>query len=291
VIDKPPDMTSAALVAFVKRLLNAGKVGHAGTLDPFATGVMICCINKGTRLADFFLKDRKTYEAVLCLGEATDTQDKTGKAVLRRVVPDFSMETLENAFKAFRGSIDQLPPVYSALKHNGVPLYKLARAGKPVRKPARKVFISKLEILDVCLPEIRFEVTCSAGTYVRTLGADIGEVLGCGGHLKALRRIESSGFSIDEAVSLSEIKALALSGDLGKRMISMRDALKNLPEHLVSDEQVESIKNGVLITQAELTGENGQEGLVKAVDGKGRLVAIFRKVRGLPHYQYCCVLV
>ena len=290
VVDKPSEMTSARLVAIVKRLSKAKKVGHAGTLDPFATGVLVCCINKATRLADFLLKGPKKYEAVLYLGVSTDTQDKSGKIVSTCEDVDFSFKTIETTMKGFEGESKQHPPVFSALKHKGTPLYKLARAGKPVQKPARKINISYINIIEVCLPEIRFEISCSSGTYVRTLCADIGKALGCGGHLKELRRIFSSGFSIKEALTLSEIKSLTDSDHIKNRVISMRDALKDIPECQVTSALVEKIRNGVPIHRTDIYPGDRKEGMVKIIDKNMQLVAVLKLVGALPHYQYCCVV-
>ncbi len=178
VIDKPANLSSARVVAAVKKALKAGKAGHAGTLDPFAEGVLICCINQATRLAGFLLHGTKKYIAELKLGQETDTQDLTGTVVATANTVDYSPQTIQSVFESFKGSIEQLPPVYSALKHKGVPLYKLARRGQPVQKPPRQVQIYDICVDDVDLPYVRFEVSCSAGTYIRTLGADIGQKAG-----------------------------------------------------------------------------------------------------------------
>ncbi len=218
IIDKPENITSAGVVARVKRILDVKKAGHCGALDPFATGVMVICINQATKLAGFFLKGEKKYEAILELGAETDTQDLTGNVISTSEVADIPMETIRGVFKRFEGDIDQSPPVFSALKHKGTPLYKLARSGKPVQKPPRPVNIIRLAILEASLPEIRFEVTCSAGTYIRTLAADIGAALGCGAYLKALRRTESSGFSLEEALTIPEFEETVEGGKFQKKI-------------------------------------------------------------------------
>ncbi len=193
VVDKPAGISSAKAVAIVKRLLGVRKAGHAGTLDPLATGILVCCLNRATRLAYFLLKGAKTYKAVLHLGVETDTQDATGNIITQHRNIIANEAEIRAVIKRFEGKIKQLPPVYSALKHDGVPLYKLARRGKPVQKPAREVFIKKIRIHAIDLPYIRFTVSCSTGVYIRALCADIGTTLGCGGHLKELRRVASSG--------------------------------------------------------------------------------------------------
>ena len=158
VIDKPGNISSAGVVRLVKKMLNAEKVGHAGTLDPFAEGVLICCLNQATRLAGFLLHGEKKYVAVLKLGEETDTQDFTGTVVSTSKPADLSSQVIKDVFKKFEGPIKQLPPVYSALKHKGIPLYKLARRGKPIQKPPRCVQIFNSTMQELGLPLIRFEV-------------------------------------------------------------------------------------------------------------------------------------
>lgn len=291
VVDKPPGITSAKVVARVKKLLKARKAGHTGTLDPFATGVLVCCINRATKLSRFFLHGKKKYEAILHLGIETDTQDSTGTVTDICKTVDFSKETIQSAFSRFEGTIKQLPPVYSALKHKGIPLYKLARSKKPVQKPARPVSIITLKILEIHLPTIRFEVFCSAGTYIRTLCADIGASLGCGGHLKELRRIESSGFTIADAVTLEELEDLTLSKKSSDRIISMSNALNGIPEHIADKVLVKKIMHGHIITKNDIMFEtiNAFEGFIKIVDTDKKLVAMLQCTKDKNRYDYCCV--
>jgi tRNA pseudouridine55 synthase len=291
VVDKPPGITSAKVVARVKKWLRARKAGHTGTLDPFATGVLVCCINRATKLSRFFLHGKKKYEAVLHLGIETDTQDSTGIVTNICDNVEFSKKTIQSAFKKFEGNIMQLPPVYSALKHKGIPLYKLARSMKPVQKPARQVSIITLKILEIHLPFIRFEVFCSAGTYIRTLCADIGASLGCGGHLKELRRIESSGFTITDAVTLEELEDLTLSEKSFDRIISMSNALKDMPEYIADNVLVNKINHGHIITKKDCMPEkiNAFEGFIKIVDTDKTLVAVLKHTREKNRYDYCCV--
>jgi tRNA pseudouridine55 synthase len=208
VLDKPEGISSAKVVAIVKKALGAGKAGHAGTLDPLATGVLVCCVNDATRLARFLMQGQKAYEAVLRLGQQTDSLDATGHVL--ETAPDAAVAQItatqiDAVARRFVGRIEQQPPVYSALKHKGTPLYRLARKGHPVQKPPRAVHIDDVQILSVDLPRVRFAVTCSPGTYIRTLAADMGAALGCGGHLEALRRTASSGFTLADALPLSAI--------------------------------------------------------------------------------------
>jgi len=295
IIDKPVGITSAKVVSIVKKALNAKKVGHAGTLDPFAEGVLICCVNQATKLADFLLHGTKKYIAELKLGEETDTQDLTGTVISTAEPEDYSIETLKKVFKTFEGPLEQLPPVYSALKHKGVPLYKLARSGKPVQKPPRQVEIYSIAILDIALPLISFEVACSAGTYIRTLGADIGKMLGCGGHLNALKRTASSGFTLDQAVSLSAFKNLTPEAPLPAKFINMVDALPEMSACRADTDLVKKIRHGQMITARDLIGADGSENSpmagskIKVVDQTGELVAILNYQAHDQRLNYCCV--
>ena len=280
VIDKPAGISSAKAVAIVKKALKVGKAGHTGTLDPFATGVLVCCLNNATKIADFLIKNKKQYEAVLHLGIETDTEDITGKTIATCDKINFSNKEINSAFKRFNGKIEQIPPVYSALKHKGVPLYKLARQGKPVKKPARSVTIFDIEILDINLPEIRFKVQCSAGTYIRTLASDIGKTLGCGGHLKSLRRIQSGRFSVNDSIKLDEVEKLSLlkrnCDILSDKIIGMTDALPEIPAFHADDIQAARIKNGCIMTGHDFPYDYNAfgNGTAKIIDKKNNLIAI-----------------
>ena len=294
VVDKPRDMTSAKVVKILKTLLKAQKIGHAGTLDPAATGVLICCVNRATRLARFFLQGTKKYEAVLCLGVKTDTQDATGKIIATADGTNCSQMAIETAFNQFKGAQKQMPPVYSALKHQGVSLYKLARRGVPVQKPARRIFISEIKILEVALPEIQFVVECSAGTYIRTLCDNIGDNLGCGGHLKALKRIESSGFGIHEALTLPLIEELAFKGQLTDRIIKMADALKQIPRYVADHVVTNKVRHGRLLQKSDLNWDRSQieanwiNEFIKVVTPQNDLLAVVKYSPKKERFSYCC---
>ncbi len=294
VIDKPVGVTSAGVVAMVKKSLGAKKVGHAGTLDPLAEGVLVCCVNRATRLAGFLLHGPKKYVAVLKLGVTTDTQDATGTVMATRSV-DCSADAVKKVVHSFEGPGRQLPPVYSALKHRGVALYKLARQGRPVQKPARQIEIYRIRILEIALPRVRFEVWCSAGTYIRTLCADIGKALGCGAHLSTLKRTASSGFEIAQAVPLAEVQAAARADELVERMVSMADALPDLPAVIADAALVTKIRHGRpvllqdLISDGELGGSSLPGGRIKVVDHQGQLVAILNHSLSFDRLDYDCV--
>ena len=294
VVDKPAGISSAKVVAIVKKALSANKVGHTGTLDPFATGVLACCINHATKLAKFFLQGNKKYTALVHLGVETDTQDSTGNIISKCNKVDFSENLIRSVFKRFEGKIEQFPPVFSALKHKGVPLYKLARKGKPIQKPSRSVFISYIDIIDINLPFVRFEVLCSSGSYVRTLCSDIGTSLGCGGHLKELRRTESSQFSIRDAVTISELEELAKCGKLSHRLITMTDALKDMNSFMANDDLTQKIIHGSIITKKDVfpdlvKNQTGQESLFKIVNRENKLMAVLTFDKGKNSFKYNCV--
>lgn len=295
VVDKPQNITSARVVAEVKRLLDARKVGHAGTLDPFAAGVLVCCINDATRLARFLLAGNKTYDATLKLGIETDTQDMTGTVTAVKPVKDWPEDTIKLAVKKFEGQIEQKPPIFSALKHKGTPLYRLARKGTPVQKPARQVHISRINILEVKLPLVHFEVSCSAGTYIRTLCADIGRQLGCGGHLLALTRTESSGFTIQQAISLARLEKGVLAGDSKRYLISMTDALGDMPTCIADQKLIEKIRHGKHLKKSDIeivqssTKSKKQDAIIKIVDSDNILHAVLNYEKNRDKLSYACV--
>jgi len=298
VVDKPAGISSAKVVAIVKRLSGARKVGHAGALDPLATGILVCCLNRATRLAYFLLKGAKTYKAVLHLGVETDTQDAAGKIIAQCRNVNVDEDEIRAVMKRFEGKIKQLPPVYSALKHKGVPLYKLARRGQPVQKPAREVVIKAIRINLIDLPYIRFTVSCSAGAYIRALCADIGTALGCGGHLKALRRVESSGFTIKQAIRIDELETLAVSdtsGDaLRARIIPSAYTLTDMPVWVADKDLAAKIRHGQRIRKSEFGMRNSElqnpnskwETFIKITDTTNNLLAIVEDVKENRHYQY-----
>jgi tRNA pseudouridine55 synthase len=217
-VDKASGMTSHDVVAIARRTLNTKKIGHCGTLDPLATGLLILTVGRGTKIQDLLMAEDKEYVGTLKLGEITDSQDADGQVVEARPVPELPREQVEAAFAKFKGDFYQMPPMVSAIKKEGVPLYKLARQGKTVEREPRLVHVYAHEIQAVRLPEIDFRVLCSKGFYVRTYAHDIGEELGCGAHLKSLRRTRSGKFSVDGAVTTAELKNGPLDAVLGKVM-------------------------------------------------------------------------
>ncbi len=253
-IDKPEGLTSHDVVARARKLFGTKKVGHAGTLDPFATGLLVLCLGKATRIVQYITGCDKEYVATMRLGETTDTQDVTGQLITRRPVPEFSRRQLAEVFTGFVGSIDQIPPMFSAKKINGTRLYTLARQGKIVERAACAVTIHALDIRDVALPKIGFRVTCSSGTYIRTLAHDIGERLGCGAHVTALRRMHIGEFSLNNAVSLERMVELAESAELSRILRPIDSALAFFPAVTLADVLTQKILHGVRLDFPTTTG-------------------------------------
>ena len=219
-VHKAEGMTSHDVVALTRRKLGTKKIGHCGTLDPIATGLLLLTIGRGTKVQDLLMSEDKEYVGTFVLGVTTDTQDREGEIILQRLVPALDEQQIRAAFEQFRGDFYQLPPMVSAKKHGGVPLYKLARQGKVVEREPRLVHVYRYSIERIVLPEIDFSVLCSKGFYVRTYVHDIGEALGCGAHLKSLRRTKSGRFDVANAIAVDEIKNASREQIL-ERMLSL----------------------------------------------------------------------
>jgi tRNA pseudouridine55 synthase len=215
-------MTSHDVVAIARRALNTKKIGHCGTLDPMATGLLMLVIGRATKIQDLLMSEDKEYVGTLTLGAVTSTQDRQGEVLESKPVPAFSETEIRTAFDAFTGEFEQLPPMVSAIKKDGVPLYKLARKGQEVERALRPVRVTGYQVSRVELPEVDFTVNCSKGFYVRTYAHDIGAKLGCGGHLSALRRTRSGKFTLDRAVTVADLKT-APREDLLKAMVSLAE--------------------------------------------------------------------
>jgi tRNA pseudouridine55 synthase len=221
-IDKAPDMTSHDVVAIARRALNTKKIGHCGTLDPMATGLLMLVIGRATKIQDLLMSEDKEYVGTLTLGSITSTQDRQGEVLETKPVPAFSEDEIKQAFDAFTGEFEQMPPMVSAIKKDGVPLYKLARKGQEVERAARPVRVTGYQVTRIELPEIDFTVNCSKGFYVRTYAHDIGAKLGCGGHLSALRRTRSGKFTLERAVPVADLKTTPRE-ELLKAMVTLAE--------------------------------------------------------------------
>ncbi len=277
-IDKPAGWTSHDVVAKIRGLLRVKKVGHAGTLDPEATGVLPICFGKGTKVVPFLMDAEKEYDVVLRLGEETDTQDATGRVTRASEVPAEISGRVQEAVASFVGAYEQMPPMYSAIKVKGVPLYRSARAGKVVERASRRVSIREIGFKGIEGRDAAFSVVCSKGTYVRTLCADIGTKLGVGGHLLQLRRTRAGRFPLSDSIELSRFCDLYAEGDWEKEAYSLNEVLADLPAVWVKGPYREKVLHGASF---------GPEGVLKRtsfrkdeplrlLDPEGNLLALGR---------------
>jgi tRNA pseudouridine55 synthase len=265
-LNKPPGPTSHDVVAKIRRITHQRRVGHAGTLDPMATGVLIICLGRATRMAEYLMDSRKIYRARVRLGVATNTYDAEGKVVDEAPVT-VGREDVEAALEDFRGEILQVPPMYSALKHDGEPLYRLARRGVTVDRPPRPVEIHRLEMTDWTPPELTLELTCSRGTYVRSLAHDLGQALGCGGHLAGLLRIASGEFHVKDAIPVDDVTAERLP----ELVLPLDAALRGHPALHLDAEATRAIRSGLPIPA---TSRAGEEALARAYGPEGTFLAV-----------------
>ena len=226
-VDKPQGMTSHDIVARMRRVFRIKKIGHAGTLDPMATGLLLILVGKATKVSQFLMSMDKEYTGTVKLGEATDSQDADGEIVETKPVPELTQADVEKEMATFMGDQYQNPPMYSAKKVNGQKLYKLARQGKTIEREARVIHVSRYDVLDFNLPKVSIIVGSSKGTYIRTLAHDLGERLGCGGHLCALRRTQVGKFRIEDSNTLEEIENMAPS-ELRTKLIPVNQAVPSV---------------------------------------------------------------
>ncbi|HRE49097.1 MAG TPA: tRNA pseudouridine(55) synthase TruB [Aggregatilineales bacterium] len=274
VVDKPQGMTSHDVVAGVRRGLNIRRVGHAGTLDPLATGILVVCVGGATRLSDYVMASIKTYQAAIRLGETTDTYDAEGTILARRPTDHLTTEAVTAALAAFQGEIDQIPPMYSAIKQGGKKLYELARKGETVERAARRVTL-ETRLIRCTLPLLELEITCTAGTYIRSLAHDLGEALGVGGHLAALRRTRSG--EARDGVAWDVLKAAFASGTWGEFLTDEQKLLASIPALHLSAEAAAHILHGrTFPAEADESGE-----VCRAYGTKGEFLAIVRRVGAL----------
>ena len=235
-LNKPMGITSHDVVQRVRRILGTKKVGHTGTLDPMATGVLVICVGQATRLIEYLLPGKKIYQAGITLGQSTDTYDAEGDVTATHDPSQVTQTDFIHSLEPFIGEIQQIPPAFSAIKQNGVPLYKLARQGKNVSSPARNVQIYSIEILKFENPLVEVKVTCGSGTYIRSLAHDVGNALGVGAHLSALTRIQNGEWRIEDAISLDELERAAQSGHLADVIVSKERTMAHMPKITLSPE-------------------------------------------------------
>lgn len=271
---KEKGYTSHDVVAKLRGILKQKKIGHTGTLDPQAEGVLPVCLGMGTRLCDMLTDKDKEYEALLLLGVDTDTQDMTG-TVLREMPVTVSADEVQRVILSFIGEYDQIPPMYSALKVNGRKLYELAREGKQIERKARRVRILSIEILSVELPRVRIRVACSKGTYIRTLCHDIGEKLGCSGCMEELLRTRVSGFKADEALTLARIEQLRDEDKLEEHIVSVEKALEDYPVCVMKPEADKLIYNGNPFQEVMAVQKPQKATPLRVYDSKKSFVGIY----------------
>ncbi len=278
VLDKPKGFTSHDVVKAVKKKLGAAKVGHSGTLDPFATGVLILLINGATKLAPFLSDQDKRYRFTVSFGIETDTQDSTGRVVAVHECAPLTEGEIRKACAVFLGNIEQRVPLFSAVRVGGQRLYQLARRGVEVTPPCRTVKIKNLHLCDLSWPEVTFEVTCSKGTYVRSLGADLACRLNCRGHVSKLRRLASGGFDLKQALTLEQFTELVDKGSLDQNLIRPAQALSTYPEIRVTYVAANNIRQGGSLNSREsFVPEGSLEGPYRVLDPDNNLVAMVSK--------------
>lgn len=288
-IYKEKGFTSHDVVAVVRKTINQKKVGHTGTLDPDAEGVLPICLGKGTKLADYIMADKKGYRAEVTLGVITTTEDSSGEVLEVKPV-DFNEEKIKEAVYSFIGEYEQVPPMYSAIKVNGKKLYELAREGKEIERKSRKIKIYDIKILEFLPPnKIVIDVICSKGTYIRTLCSDIGKKLGCGGNMSYLLRTMSGRFNIDTAIKLDELKTIVEKGNIDDILITIDDVLCNYKKVKISPKATKLLHNGGKIYEYFFDGKydikKGEEVLV--YDAEGIFIGIFQYNYDKSKEMYC----
>jgi tRNA pseudouridine55 synthase len=271
VVDKPQGLTSHDIVARIRRGTHIKRVGHAGTLDPMATGVLVVCVGAATRLSEYVMASPKYYAATVRLGVETDTYDAEGQIMTTAPVDHLTRETVEQALTAFQGELNQVPPMYSAIKQGGKKLYELARKGETVERPARRIWM-EVSLLDFVLPDIQLGVACSPGTYIRSLAHDLGAALGLGGHLVALRRLRSGG--LDNPVPWDTFMAAMDDNTWTHYLIDERAALPGLPAFTLDATQAQDVLHGRQVICPDLIAE-GQP--CRAYTPEGQFIAILER--------------
>ena len=278
---KEAGFTSHDVVAKLRGIAKQKKIGHTGTLDPDAEGVLPVCLGNATKLCGLLSEKEKTYKAVLLLGQTTDTQDISGKVLSVSEVKAEENE-VQKTIESFLGDYDQIPPMYSALKVGGKKLYELAREGKEVERSARRVRILDITIEWIRLPEVCFTVTCSSGTYIRTLCQDIGEKLGCGGCMKSLLRTRVDRFKLEDSLKLSQLEALMREGRLEEALLSVDQVFENCPAIFMKPEADKLVYNGNPFADGQIkelpeVEEKELEERVRVYDSQGRFIGLYRR--------------
>ncbi len=278
-IDKPAGITSNKALQIVKRLLNARKAGHTGSLDPIATGVLPICFGHATRISGLLLESTKHYEVGIRLGVTTDSGDKAGKELERKAV-EYNEVTLAQVLSRFKGEIQQIPPMFSALKQDGQRLYKLARKGLEVQRQPRTVTVHDLSVLSIDDDYLELRVHCSKGFYIRSLAVDIGDALGCGAHVECLRRVVVNDFRLDQCVSLERLEALDSSERRQELLIPMDQALQGLPKIELSPDCVAAFCQGQPVCPLEHLRNCPDQGQIRLYSQNGQFIGLGQMADG-----------
>lgn len=287
-IYKEKGYTSHDVVAKLRRIVGQKKIGHTGTLDPDAVGVLPVCLGKATKVCDMLTDKDKTYEAVLLLGLITDTQDGSGRILEKSDTQGLIEQEVREAVCSFVGAYDQIPPMYSALKVNGKKLYELARDGQEVERKPRKVMIYQIRILKIELPRVHMEVTCSKGTYIRTLCHDIGQRLGCGGIMESLVRTRVERFDIADSIRLDEAEALMQAGRLAGHMVSVDDMFEGYAKLYLKPEAAKAVRNGNVFSPGDIlwVGFETERALGSAYEDRERVRVYDEERKFIAVYEY-----
>jgi tRNA pseudouridine55 synthase len=275
VIRKEKGFTSHDVVAKLRGILHMKKIGHTGTLDPDAEGVLPVALGKATRLVDMITDKEKTYEAVMRLGVVTDTQDMSGTVLSQTAELHVTEEELRAVIESFVGDYMQVPPMYSALKVNGKKLYELAREGKTVERKPRPVHFYEIEILEIDLPLVRFRVTCSKGTYIRTLCHDIGEKLGCGAAMETLLRTKVGRFTLDDAITLAQTEEAVKNGTIESKVLGIEEILAEYPRVCCTKEGDRLLANGNPLVQTLVDAEE-KDGWIRMCNSEGNFAGVYQ---------------
>ena len=265
-VDKPSGITSSKLVQLIRKTFNLNKVGHTGTLDPLATGLMVLCVGQATKFSQFLLVKDKSYRVSIKLGVATDTFDADGLVTSEKAINHVTRELIEASLRNFQGEIEQIPPMYSAIKKNGVPLYKMARRGLKIDLEPRKVRIHEIEILGFDGRLLDLKVCCSKGTYIRTIAADLGDVLGCGAHVAELRRLSVGSYDEKDMLAFDELIKLENRDGLADRLLPIASAFKDWSEVLIDPRQARLLKNGAKLADRFVLRDS-RVGIYESIDG------------------------
>ncbi len=296
-INKPPGNTSFNIVSVVKRLTGEKRVGHAGTLDPAATGVLPVCLGQGTRVVEYLMNATKVYRTEIELGRATDTHDASGQVIQRGEVFGINREKLESALDSFTGIIYQTPPMYSAVKYQGKPLYKIAREGITVERESRPVKIYELKLINWQSPIVTLEIVCGKGTYIRSLAHDLGQLLGCGAHLRNLVRLRCGPFSLEDSVSISRLEEAFQYGYWQQFLYPIDSVLLHWTTMIVNDEDGFNIINGrpVILESVDINDKKSclspevnvefDGSLCRAYTLDGQFLGVLRFNTGKRHWQ------